>query len=63
MKNFLFDGPSLKVASSFLGNVAAGWFLAAFVAANFLILIVDLFASIMSLYLAVLLERELKNHV
>jgi len=58
---FEIDKISVKVLASFLINLSAGWFIGASVAQNYYILIADLFATTMSLYLAIRLERYLKN--
>lgn len=52
---------SINIFVAFLVNLAAGWFIGAFVAGSFYVLIIDLFATTMCLYLAIRLEGYIKN--
>ena len=61
MKKLMFSRSFLKVLSSFLGNLAAGWFIAAFIAKEFMVIIADLLACLIALYLATRTEELVKN--
>lgn len=53
-----FDKHRSKIISSFLTNLSAGWFLTIFISSNTWILMMNLIAVILSLEIAVILEKN-----
>ena len=51
----------LKILASFFTNLAAAWFLAIFFSKNILVLTTDFLLSILSIYLAFILQEMTQN--
>lgn len=58
MRNILLSSKTFGIYASFCTDLAAGWFLAGFIAPDIFALTKSLVLSIMYLYLAIILEHS-----